>query len=455
MTQDSGGSERPQRTVAELLAEFGGNTDGAPRRRRRRAEDDGDSAPQTIIERVLSDSGKLLPIREDEPQQAPRRPGGHRSERRPAQPAQPAPQPQQPPAQPAAQPPTAYAEPVRKPQQRTPSRQLPPARAPQKQPPQQPPQQQQPLQQQPQQSPQHFPPSRPGMPPATPPPGAQQPPPGPPTTVNRPVPPPQQASRPGVPSIQRTPPPNLRPPVGPRPPVDDESETAVHPALPDDFEYLPAAQPPTVLTPPVQARLSPGGLPPEATTEEFPLVGDEPPANNQDGRPTQIVSPVAPPGRRPPGPPTRPGMESTQEHAGPYEDDDYEDDFAPHGAPAKDDEAFGGRDEYDELDDGPVNRLESFDDDEEDAPAGGREWFIMAAQVGAGAIAGAAVWLGFSWLWGFQPVAAVVAALLVIVGLVLGVRRWRRADDLQTTVLAILAGLVVTVSPAALLLLHR
>ena len=79
----------------------------------------------------------------------------------------------------------------------------------------------------------------------------------------------------------------------------------------------------------------------------------------------------------------------------------------------------------------------------------------MGAQVGAGAIAGAAVWLAFSWLWGLQPVVAVIAALAVIVGLVLGVRRWRRADDLQTTVLAMLAGLVVTVSPAALLLLHR
>jgi hypothetical protein len=154
-------------------------------------------------------------------------------------------------------------------------------------------------------------------------------------------------------------------------------------------------------------------------------------------------------------------MESTQEHAGPYADEDFQDDFAPQGLPVQDgDEAFGGRDEferdpYDELDEGPVSRLESFDDVEDDAPASGREWLIMGAQVGAGAIAGAAVWLAFSWLWGYQPVVAVIAALLVIVGLVLGVRRWRRADDLQTTVLAILAGLVVTVSPAALLLLHR
>src|SRR5215469_8170832 len=127
MSRESG-SDRPQRTVAELLAEYGGNAGDAPRRRRRRAEDDGDSAPQTIIERVLSDSGKLLPIRDDQPPEPPRRAGGHRS----GSPRPPAQQPTQlPPQQPMQQPPqsgpmpkppvggppqgqpTAYAEPVR------------------------------------------------------------------------------------------------------------------------------------------------------------------------------------------------------------------------------------------------------------------------------------------------------------------------------------------------------
>jgi hypothetical protein len=72
-----------------------------------------------------------------------------------------------------------------------------------------------------------------------------------------------------------------------------------------------------------------------------------------------------------------------------------------------------------------------------------------------GAIAGAAVWLGFSWLWGLMPIAAIIAAVVVIIGLIVVVRKWRKAEDLQTTVLAILAGLVVTVSPAALLLVKR
>ncbi len=44
---------------------------------------------------------------------------------------------------------------------------------------------------------------------------------------------------------------------------------------------------------------------------------------------------------------------------------------------------------------------------------------------------------------------------MVTVGLVWVVRKVRRAEDTQTTVLALLVGLVVTVSPAALLLVSR
>lgn len=92
-------------------------------------------------------------------------------------------------------------------------------------------------------------------------------------------------------------------------------------------------------------------------------------------------------------------------------------------------------------------------EEEERSTAG--QWLTMLGQVGLGAIGGAAVFLGFSWLWGKWPAVALGAALVVIVGLVLVVRKLRHAEDLQTTVLAILAGLVVTVSPAALLLLRK
>jgi hypothetical protein len=83
------------------------------------------------------------------------------------------------------------------------------------------------------------------------------------------------------------------------------------------------------------------------------------------------------------------------------------------------------------------------------------EWAVMVSQVGIGVVGGAALWLIFEWLWQRIPVVALVVALAVITGLVWVVRRVRRAEDLQTTVVAVLVGLFVTVSPAALLLVGR
>jgi len=110
------------------------------------------------------------------------------------------------------------------------------------------------------------------------------------------------------------------------------------------------------------------------------------------------------------------------------------------------------RDDWDDRDD--RDDRDGRDPDARPASAG-REWLIMAGQLAMGVFGGAAVWLGFNWLWVRQAVVALFVALAVIVGLVLIVRKIRKADDLQTTVLAVLVGLIVTVSPAALLLLGR
>ncbi|HJQ45427.1 MAG TPA: hypothetical protein VJ870_03740, partial [Amycolatopsis sp.] len=96
-----------------------------------------------------------------------------------------------------------------------------------------------------------------------------------------------------------------------------------------------------------------------------------------------------------------------------------------------------------------------YDDEAQAEASPAKQWLSMAGQLAAGVVGGAVVWLGFNWLWGQIPAVGLVAALLVIVGLVWIVRKIRRADDLQTMVLAVLVGLVVTVSPAALLLLSR
>lgn len=140
-------------------------------------------------------------------------------------------------------------------------------------------------------------------------------------------------------------------------------------------------------------------------------------------------------------------LEATGFHD-PFAEDDEDDEFeafADPDAEQLDDYDYDAEADADEADDAP-EPLEA-------SPA--KQWLSMAAQLALGVVGGAGVWLGFNWLWGKLPAAALVAAVVVIAGLVWIVRKIRRADDIQTTVLAVLVGLVVTVSPAALLLLSR
>ena len=89
------------------------------------------------------------------------------------------------------------------------------------------------------------------------------------------------------------------------------------------------------------------------------------------------------------------------------------------------------------------------------APRAGQAWAAVVAQWIAGAIGGAALWVGFRFLWRDLPVVALAAAVLVTVGLVLVVRALMHNDDRRTTLFAVLVGLLLTVSPAILVLLGR
>jgi hypothetical protein len=140
-------------------------------------------------------------------------------------------------------------------------------------------------------------------------------------------------------------------------------------------------------------------------------------------------------------------LEATGFHDPFAEDDEEVDEFGDFGEAEP--ERLGGYDYESEAEPGE----DDFDDEPQASPA--KQWLSMGVQLALGVLGGAAVWLGFNWLWGQIPAAALVVALLVIVGLVWIVRKIRRADDIQTMVLAVLVGLVVTVSPAALLLLSR
>ncbi|MDQ4092778.1 MAG: hypothetical protein M3143_05050 [Actinomycetota bacterium] len=122
-----------------------------------------------------------------------------------------------------------------------------------------------------------------------------------------------------------------------------------------------------------------------------------------------------------------------------------------HGDHARHDESPRDQIASDEVHSDDV-RSDDLHSDEPDHGSPVREWAVMVAQIGIGIVGGAALWLICEWLWQRMPVVALIVALAMITGLVWVVRRVRRADDLQTTVIAVLVGLFVTVSPAALLL---
>lgn len=81
-----------------------------------------------------------------------------------------------------------------------------------------------------------------------------------------------------------------------------------------------------------------------------------------------------------------------------------------------------------------------------------REWAMVIGQLVFALGGGAALWFGFRYLWAGAPVLALVMSLVVTVALVALVRVLRRGDDLLSTLLAVLAGLIVTVSPPVLTL---
>ncbi|WP_433290021.1 hypothetical protein ACQPZQ_41885 [Pseudonocardia sp. CA-142604] len=89
------------------------------------------------------------------------------------------------------------------------------------------------------------------------------------------------------------------------------------------------------------------------------------------------------------------------------------------------------------------------------ADSAGQVWAAVVAQWIVGAIGGAALWVGFRFLWRGLPVVALAAAVLVTAGLVVIVRALLRNNDMRTTLFAVLVGLLLTVSPALLVLLGR
>ncbi|RZS44587.1 hypothetical protein EV193_101463 [Herbihabitans rhizosphaerae] len=466
MSRESG-SERTQRTVAELLAQHGGDSARTPRRRRRRAEEAGDTAPQAIIERIQSG---------DEHPHA-------------AEPREPEPEPE---TTRSVDPPPRAAEPprvVEPPKRREPPRAAPPppppaATAPAMEPVEPPPTRRE-RREPPKRTPRNSLAGRlGGDPPPVEEPSTQQLPRVPAEEPRRrkpdAEPPAGLRGRPGRgPTLPRRVPGTARRPLEP---VADEPEPTTPQPPPRPPDRAPDALGGPGKREPFIGTAAPtsdmpnwfGGMGEEPADSEAPTQHGPPPTRpgvppvqRKSAAAAAFVSRPNPTaggfGSEPPPAPPEPAEETYADgyaedytrddrYGEDYRDDQYSEDYQalPEEFAATDEES--GYTAYEpELDDD----YDEDADEQRETSSPGREWAGVAMQVGVGLVVGAAVWLGFSWLWGALPAAALVVALVVTVGLVWVVRKIRRADDLQTTVLAVLVGLVVTVSPAALLLLHH
>jgi hypothetical protein len=73
---------------------------------------------------------------------------------------------------------------------------------------------------------------------------------------------------------------------------------------------------------------------------------------------------------------------------------------------------------------------------------------ILAVAFGAG------LFIAFDLLWKWNNIVALVLSVLVILGLVIGVRVVRKTEDIGSTLIAVAVGALVTLGPLALLQSH-
>jgi hypothetical protein len=66
-------------------------------------------------------------------------------------------------------------------------------------------------------------------------------------------------------------------------------------------------------------------------------------------------------------------------------------------------------------------------------------------------VLGAGLFVAFDQLWKWNNIVALVLSVLVILGLVVGVRVVRKTEDIGSTMIAVAVGALVTLGPLALL----
>ena len=76
-------------------------------------------------------------------------------------------------------------------------------------------------------------------------------------------------------------------------------------------------------------------------------------------------------------------------------------------------------------------------------------WIVGQSVVAV--VFGAGLFVAFDQLWKWNNIVALVLSVLVILGLVVGVRVVRKTEDIGSTLIAVAVGALVTLGPLALL----
>lgn len=99
--------------------------------------------------------------------------------------------------------------------------------------------------------------------------------------------------------------------------------------------------------------------------------------------------------------------------------------------------------------------LEDFEDEADAAPPSTKSALIQGAVIVGQCILavafGAGLFIAFDQLWKWNNIVALVLSVLVILGLVVGVRVVRKTEDIGSTLIAVAVGALVTLGPLALL----
>ncbi|WP_102144127.1 hypothetical protein [Mycobacterium hubeiense] len=99
--------------------------------------------------------------------------------------------------------------------------------------------------------------------------------------------------------------------------------------------------------------------------------------------------------------------------------------------------------------------LEDFEDEAEVAPPSTKSALVQGAVIVGQCILavafGAGLFIAFDQLWKWNNIVALVLSVLVILGLVVGVRVVRKTEDIGSTLIAVAVGALVTLGPLALL----